>query len=110
MANLLIQVPNIIGILYFSDNMTMATVAKINIITLPLSFTASCLFVMYFMKGVANFSYPILVLMNICATLFVGIIIGVFVLKNQTFNVLDIVGFFIILIGILIIIFKDSLL
>lgn len=108
MANLLIQIPNVIGILYFSDRMTFSNIALINICAIPVSFFASCLFVLYYMKGISTFSYPMLVLMNVGATLFVGFVIGIFILKNQTFSINDLIGFGLITIGALIIIFKKT--
>jgi hypothetical protein len=109
LANILIQIPNVIGILYFTDRLSISNIALINLCAIPISFVASCLFVLYYMKGISAFSYPILVLMNVGATLFVGFIVGIFILKNQTFSVHDFIGFGLISIGALVIIFKKTL-
>lgn len=108
MANALVQVPNVIGILYFAEKMTFSNIAWLNLVTLPVSFIASCLFVLYYMKGSASFSYPMLVLMNVGVTLFVGFLYGLFVLKNQTFTMMDLIGFILIVCGVLVVVFKKS--
>lgn len=108
LANILVQIPNIVALLYFSDKNTFNNIIWVNFITLPFLFGASCLFVLYYIKGSLIFSYPMLVLMNIGVTLFVGFILGLFVLKNQTFSLNDFFGFILIIAGILIVVLKKK--
>lgn len=109
LANLLVQIPNVIGILYFSNKMTTTNMIYLSLATFPVVLGGSFLFILYYMKGSFSFSYPMLVIFNVGITIFVGFLMGVFVLKNQTYSIYDLIGFTLIALGVLLVVFKKQL-
>jgi hypothetical protein len=110
LANLLVQIPNIIAIKYFGHSMTLKDAFKLASFTIPIGFFASTCFTLYFSRASELLSYPIMNLINIGVNVLVGFLVGFFVLKSTDGHWIDYIGVCFILSGVLMIIYKARIL
>jgi hypothetical protein len=107
-ATMLVQVPNILGI-SIKEGFTLIDAAKIAVYTLPLTFTATVLYIYYYTKGFEIFDYPsLMILAQITALLFAFSIQVVF-FKYKNINFVEITGLIIAILGANLVIFNKEI-
>lgn len=112
LAVVFVQVPNLLGIHDQQQDgvLTVWNAMKIAAITIPLTFTATTGFTLYYGRGDQYFSYPAMVIYAHIAALAVGILIQVLILKSKETNVLEMGGLALCLLGLVISIYSKEIL
>ncbi len=111
-ATLCVQVPNLLGIQNQHEDglLTFVDALKISLFTVPVTFTATTGFTLYYGRGDQFFSYPAMVIYAHIAALVVGILIQVFLLKAKQTNFIELSGLGICIAGLLISIYSKEIL
>lgn len=109
-ATIVIQIPNIFAINIFVKDPSFRQAFIIALYFLPFSLISTTLFSYYY--GIAsnnNISYPVITVSAVGFNIFCSIIIHQFILKSKPILIIDYIGISILILGLLIIIFRDSL-
>lgn len=111
-ATTFVQVPNLLGIhnQHQDGVLTFLDALKIAAITLPVTFTATTGFTLYYGRGDQYFSYPAMVIYAHVCALAIGVLIQVFLLKAKETNIVEIFGLVLGLLGIVISIYSKDIL
>lgn len=111
-ATIFIQVPNLLGIQSQQEDgiLKVMDAVKIAAITLPVTFTATTGFTLYYGRGDQYFSYSSMVIYAHVVALAVGILIQVYLLKSRETNPVELLGLGLGLLGIFIAIYSKDIL
>lgn len=111
-ATILIQIPNLLGIQSQHEDgvLTVIDAVKIAAITVPVTFTATTGFTLYYGRGEQYFSYPSMVIYAHVAALAVGVLIQVYLLKSRETNLVELFGLGLGVLGIFIAIYSKDIL
>jgi hypothetical protein len=110
LANLLVQIPNILAIRLFGHDITYMSAIKLGFCVIPIGFIASICFTLYFTRSTATIDYAIVNMINIGINIIIAFCVGIFILKSNQLHWLDYAGVIFIVVGIIIIIFKNTIL
>lgn len=106
LATLCIQIPNIWAIKYFNENPDWKSAFFIAFITIPVTFLSTAFYAYFYGKGYQEFNYPTMAVMAYGFSLLTSFSIQYFILRTKTFDIYEIMGVILILIGLCLIIFK----
>lgn len=111
-ATVFVQVPNLLGIHDRQQDgaLDVWTALKIAIFTIPLTIVATTGFTLYYGRAEQNFSYPAMVIYAHIASLLMGIVIQLGILKSKETNVLEIAGLCICMLGLALSIYSKPIL
>ncbi|MGL6260285.1 hypothetical protein [Vibrio sp. WXL210] len=107
LATVMTQVPNLMGMSNASE-LTWGSVAKIALLTLPITFTGTVGFTMFYGKGSEVFSYPSLNIIAKIAAFVIAIFVQ-WVFYKKVVNVVEIVGIVVCMIGTTLIVFNQEI-
>lgn len=110
-ATTFVQVPNLLGIhnQHQDGILTFIEAIKIAAVTLPVIFTATVGFTLYYGRGDQYFSYPAMVIYaHICA-LAIGVLIQVFWLKAKETNAVELFGLGLCVAGLVISVYSEAI-
>ncbi len=107
LATVMTQVPNLMGMNNASE-LTLASVLKIALITLPVTYAGTVGFTMFYGKGSEVFSYPSLNIIAKIAAFAIAILVQ-WAFFKKTVNVVEIVGIVICIVGTTLIVFNQEI-
>jgi hypothetical protein len=110
-ATVFVQVPNLLGVhnQHQDGVLTVFDALKIAALTLPVTFTATTGFTLYYGRGEQYFSYPAMVIYAHTCALAVGILIQVFILKSKETNVVELGGLALSMLGLVVSIYSKHI-
>lgn len=107
-ATLCIQIPNIWAIKKFAENPGLTQALWIGVLCLPTAFVSTAAYSYYYGKGFSSYSYPTLAIAAYGISLVTALLIQSFILKQKEIIVADYLSAFLVVSGLLIMIFRKE--
>jgi hypothetical protein len=108
-ATLAIQLPNIWAINKFAESPSLNSAFVIAFFCLPASFIANTGYAYYYGFGYEKYSYPVMAIGAYGISLLISFIVQSFILKNKDILFVDLISIFLIISGLLVMIYRTEI-